>query len=278
MAWLRVGDNIATHPLMSRLTEACKYDHALKNEVFGLFIALASVSACHLTDYVVEPGLVGQFAPGRERVLMDVLRSAGLVENVRTVEADRVRWLYKLTNDPDFVHMRSKKEVEIDRSRKRDSRNPQLQIPVRVRDGDQCRFCGKTVNFADHRSARGGTIDSLNHHQDSTVDDLVVACRACNAGREQNPDGYELRPAPADPWYSPATVRWINTHKWSIANGIHVEGDQSELPVVVGEGSKLVGLDDPIESAPEWAKPIQEQAAAVRHPAAGPADLAAGPD
>ena len=51
MAWLRVGDNINTHPLMSRLVEACEYDHALKNEALGLFIAMATSSAAHLTDY-----------------------------------------------------------------------------------------------------------------------------------------------------------------------------------------------------------------------------------
>ncbi|WP_053072573.1 hypothetical protein [Corynebacterium renale] len=129
MAWLRVGDNIVTHPLMSRLLEACEYDHALKNEAFGLFISMATVSAAHLTDYVVEPGLVGQFAPGHETRLLDVLREAGLVKNHKDEATSR--WLYALENDEEFVHMRSKAEVELDRDRQRDRRNPELSIPVR---------------------------------------------------------------------------------------------------------------------------------------------------
>ena len=268
---------------MSRLTQACEYDHALKNEAFGLYVSLASVSACHLTDYVVEPGLVSQFAPGREKDLLDVLRSGGLITNVQVKEKSddghetAARWLYKLTNDPDFVHMRLKKEVEIDRNRKKDSRNPDVYIPVRVRDGDQCRWCGKSVNFADHRSARGGTIDSLNSHENSTVDNLVVACRACNAGREQAPDEYTLRPAPSQPWYLDSTVRWVNTHKWAIANGVHITGDQQELPIEEGNepSQKLIGLDDPIDQAPSWAQPNQEQAAAEQQPAADPTFQAA---
>ena len=89
MAWLRVGDNINTHPLMSRLVEACEYDHALKNEALGLFIAMATSSAAHLTVYVVEPGLVGVLAPGREKLLLDLLRAATLVESFKDEEEGR---------------------------------------------------------------------------------------------------------------------------------------------------------------------------------------------
>ena len=227
MAWLRVGDNINTHPLMSRLVEACEYDHALKNEALGLFIAMATSSAAHLTDYVVEPGLVGVLAPGREKLLLDLLRGATLVESFKDEEEGR--WLYRLTNDSEFVHMRSRAEVEIDRDRSRDRRNPELTIPVRVRDGDQCRWCGRSVKFADHKSRRGGTIDSLNAHKESTVETLVVACRGCNSDRKDGKPGFNLRPAPYTPHYEDSTIEFINGHAWSKANGVHIEKAQTEL-------------------------------------------------
>ena len=266
MAWLRVGDNINTNPLMSRLVEACEYDHALKLEALGLFIALATSSAAHLTDYVVEPGLVGVLAPGREKKLMDVLRAATLVENYKDEQEDR--WLYRLKNDVEFVHMRSKAEVEIDRDRTRDRRNPELTIPVRVRDGDQCRWCGRTVNFADHKSNRGGTIDSLTAHQESTVETLVVACRGCNSERKAGNDGFELRPAPMFPHYETSTINFINTHKWSVANGIHVEKAQSELELEPA-AARVAGAPAEVEGA------ARETAAASQPRAAHTTDSAA---
>ncbi|PFG27412.1 hypothetical protein [Corynebacterium renale] len=260
MAWLRVGDNIVTHPLMSRLLEACEYDHALKNEAFGLFISMATVSAAHLTDYVVEPGLVGQFAPGHETRLLDVLREAGLVKNHKDEATSR--WLYALENDEEFVHMRSKAEVELDRDRQRDRRNPELSIPVRVRDGDQCRWCGKTLNFNDHKSARGGTIDSLNGHEESTVDTLVVSCRACNSARKDGEGkNFVLRPVPTDPWYRPQTIKWINNHEWSQANGVSITPAQQELPIDKDEKEEQPREVDPYEGAPEWAKPNEAERA-----------------
>ena len=258
MAWLRVGDNINTHPLMSRLVEACEYDHALKNEALGLFIAMATSSAAHLTDYVVEPGLVGVLAPGREKLLLDVLRAATLVESFKDEEEGR--WLYRLTNDPEFVHMRSRAEVEIDRDRSRDRRNPELTIPVRVRDGDQCRWCGRSVKFADHKSRRGGTIDSLNSHKESTVETLVVACRGCNSDRKDGKPGFNLRAEPVVPHYEPSTIDFINNHEWSIANGIHIEKAQTEL--------ELKPAAARAEGAPQGAGAARETAAAPQPSAA----------
>lgn len=228
MAWLRIGDNVATHPKMSLLLEACEFDHSLKNESFGLMVSLAAVSAAHLTDFMVGPGLVAQFAPGREKVLIDILVSAGLLERVKVDE----RWMYKLYNDEEFIHMRTKAEVEIDRARKRDSRRHDLIIPVRVRDGDQCRWCGKTVSWEDRKSARAATIDSLTSHRESTVDTLVVACNGCNSagheGKERTP---RPAPTPQEVYYSPKTIAWINNTDYAQENGIHLTDRQTRLDI-----------------------------------------------
>ena len=39
--------------------------------------------------------------------------------------------------------------------------DPQVSIivPVRWRDGDACRYCGKVVNWADRKGGKGGTYD-----------------------------------------------------------------------------------------------------------------------
>ncbi|WCV10692.1 HNH endonuclease [Corynebacterium silvaticum] len=192
MAWSRFGDNIATHPLMARLLTSCDFDHQLKNEAFGLLVQLTSASAAHLTDYIVEYGHMAQVAPGREKVIIEVLSSAGLL--FREKDADG-RKVLRIVDDVEFLHNRSKEEVEIDRRRAADKRNPELIPAVRHRDGDQCRWCGRTVNWKDRKSWRAATIDSLNAHKESTVETLVVACKKCNSKRGAGEE-LELLPAP----------------------------------------------------------------------------------
>lgn len=50
---------------------------------------------------------------------------------------------------------------------------------VRNRDGDNCRYCGKKVKWDDRKSANGGTYDYLDPDGDSSVENVIVACRAC---------------------------------------------------------------------------------------------------
>lgn len=260
MAWLRIGDNVSTHPKMSLLLEQCDFAHALKNESFGLLVSLSAVSAAHLTDFLVEPGLVAQFAPGREKLLIGTLVSAGLLERVKLDD----RWLYKLYNDEEFIHMRTKDEVEIDRARKRDSRRPELIIPVRVRDGDQCRWCGKTVSWEDRKSARAATIDSLTGHRESTVDTLVVACNGCNsAGHEGKERTLRPEPSKESVYYSPKTIAYINTADYAKDNGIHLIDRQTRLDI---PAAPVLG-DDQAAAHSAAPGPESSKAAAVKRAA-----------
>ncbi|WP_225870177.1 HNH endonuclease [Corynebacterium silvaticum] len=229
MAWSRFGDNIATHPLMARLLTSCDFDHQLKNEAFGLLVQLTSASAAHLTDYIVEYGHMAQVAPGREKVIIEVLSSAGLL--FREKDADG-RKVLRIVDDVEFLHNRSKEEVEIDRRRAADKRNPELIPAVRHRDGDQCRWCGRTVNWKDRKSWRAATIDSLNAHKESTVETLVVACKKCNSKRGAGEE-LELLPAPekGKAYYSRHTVDFINGSHWAQENGIQIYTAQTELPI-----------------------------------------------
>lgn len=230
MPWLRVDDSALTHPKLFELLEACDGDHALRNEAWGFLVLASSVSAQHLTDYVVSTGLLATIAPGRHQYMIKLLTRAGLM---KPVEHDG-RKQNMIVTDEQLLHVRKKAAVEIDRARKRDSRNPDITLAARVRDGDVCRWCGQTVKFADHKSNKGGTIDSLNGHEDSTVDTVVVACRKCNSIRkEQNPETkfWKLRPAPepGEAYYDPSTIEHINGHSWAKANGIKLTPRQTEL-------------------------------------------------
>ena len=55
-----------------------------------------------------------------------------------------------------------------------------LTRAVRARDGDACRYCGKTVRWEDRKGPDGGTYDHIDPDGPNNPDNLVVACRSCN--------------------------------------------------------------------------------------------------
>ena len=269
MAWLRIGDNASTHPAMSRLLAATKLDQQQKNEAFGVLVQLAAVCAAHLTDGIVEMGLLAQVAPGRERPVLDLLKKAGLaVEEEREGDMPIVRLVL---DDEEFVHARRREEVETDRARARDKRTPGLLAQVRVRDGDNCRWCGKSVSWRNRSGYRAATYDSLNQHKDSTVDTLVVSCKSCNSARGA---GEELNllnpPAPTQIIYGKDTVEFVNTDPWCQDNNIRIDLTQPELPL----GDESNGASKRQQQESESAAPMT--AAATTHRAA-PAEPAPAP-
>ena len=221
MAWTRHGDNELTHPAMSRLLSATAptdnplaVDHIKWAAAFGVFSLLASVSGAHLTDGYVEIGMISRVAPGWETEVLDILEAAGLAKRVKTADPTKPedptqRWMIKLDlSDEEFVHIRAREEVELDRRRARDSRDEDMQMTVRVRDGDQCRWCGRTVSWKARRGWRRAQIDSLNSHHDSTPETLVVSCHRCNDLRGKGKE-LELRPAPKYPYYTDHTIALV---------------------------------------------------------------------
>lgn len=280
--WFRGGDTLTTHPLMIRLLEVCDGDHLLKNEAKGVLADLVSISAAHATDYWVGYGAVSQIAPGREKIVIENLCAAGLLFREEGPEG---RPMLRIVDDPTLYHIRLKEEMEIDRRRAKDKQNPELLITVRVRDGDQCRWCKKTVDWRDRRSARGATYDSLNGHRESTPETLVVACRGCNSKRGagvvldlQDP------PTPDEVYYTAASLEFINSSQYAQDNGIHVisrkerqaqhaaaqgnhaparqtpakHKNKSAATEVVTSASEPTppvtadGFSDPLDDAPDW--------------------------
>jgi len=64
--------------------------------------------------------------------------------------------------------------------------NDDLREAIRDRDGDQCRYCRRTVNWRDRRGPAGGTYDHVVPVTQGGADDLeniVVACKGCNSAK-----------------------------------------------------------------------------------------------
>lgn len=275
MPWLRVGDTSSTHPLVFRLLEVCDGNRQLQLECWGFLVMAATVSAAHLSDYIVSRGLAETVAPGRSEDLAAILIASGLME---PVEVDG-RAAYEIVDAEDLLHMRLGEEVELDRARKRDSRRPDLVIPVRIRDGDVCRWCGKTVNFADHKSSRGGVIDSLTSHKNSTLETLVVACRGCNTKREIEGQEMTLRKAPdkKEVYYSDSTIAYINNSDYAKSNRIVLTPRQTRL-----EFSQAAPVSQE-QSAPQGVRHAApsvngQSAQASTEQAARPADALSAPE
>lgn len=75
--------------------------------------------------------------------------------------------------------------------------NMALTREVRARDGDRCRYCGKLVDWKDHKGDDGGTYDVIDPAGPVTAANVVVACRACanqKAGRTPQDAGMALLP------------------------------------------------------------------------------------
>lgn len=206
MPWTKSGDNAATHPRLMRVdSDAAAEDWSL-NEVAGFILRAYFQSAGHMTDYHLDYGMAKLLGNGRHEDLIALAERAGLLTLVSGRGRSR-QW--RLLEDPEFVHLMLRAEVEWNRQRDRDRRNDDLTIPVRRRDGDACRYCDQIVSWSARRGARAGTYDHLEPGHPATVDTYVVCCNKCNSTRKVDPDALTLTPPPAVPAYSPATVRHL---------------------------------------------------------------------
>lgn len=227
MPWLRIGDTAANHPTVLAVLEHDHVDDRLINEVFGFVVRCAAQSTAHLTDYVINRGTALSIAGlSRADELLQVALYAGYLtwEERDLDDGQGARTVYKLVDEPEFIHMRTREEIEWERQRKSDNSNPALIIPVRLRDGDACRYCGLVVKFAPGaRTGRiVGTYDHRSPGRTATVETYVVSCKGCNSARGDNPEADKERPllpVPSSPYYAPATIEWIAQNEWAQRNG-----------------------------------------------------------
>lgn len=206
----------------TRTEQVAERDVAL-NEVFGFVTRCALQAAGHTTDYVIDEGTADLMGGARTERLLELAKKAGYLTPIKH---QGVR-AYLLVDDPLFLHMRRKAEIEWERQRKADNANPMITAPVRLRDGDECRYCGNLTNWRDRKGGHGGTYDHRVPGQPATIATLVVACISCNAGRRDDPEAdlrYPLRPEPLQPFYSAITATFLTNA------GHHVQPTEDRRP------------------------------------------------
>lgn len=216
MAWVKSSDTAAQHPIVIAplIWSVDDLDglHPLDmvSILFGLAWRCATHSAQQGNDYNVPDQVVALMAGSRWRIRAEQAEKAGYWSRN---EADDG---YTLVDDAEHLfHIRRKAEIEWENLRRADVSNPALVVPVRLRDGDGCRYCGVIVQWGARRGNRRGTYDHRNPGRPAlSPDDLVVACGACNSTRGRNLDlnAWPLRPVPADPYYGSDSVDLL--HKY----------------------------------------------------------------
>ena len=226
MAWHKWSDTAGDHPNFARLFDLDYYSPELKRELMGFLFFCASHSALYFTDYIIEEGVAKKeggmeqdvLGGGRFRLNWERLVDAALFTGFFTqvVHNNEGRTGYRLLADPDnFVHIILKSEADWNKGRDKDLNDPILRGKVRLRDGDQCRWCGIVVNFDARNGGRAGTYDHATSMVVANGDasKLYVSCRQCNQQRGNGKNWTKkLRPAPVNPYYSESTVEQLG--KW----------------------------------------------------------------
>lgn len=204
MAWVKWGDtaNFAKEFVKAYEFAAERDDPRLVLELKGALFTLVTYSAEQWTDYVITYGAaVSQLGlENVARILEDLVAIGALVDvsdgserKFQLVERDSLFNIIKTTDKK----MRAK--------RKRDLNRGSLQVPVLLRDGSQCRYCGIEVNWKDRSSEYGGTFDHREPEEETTPENYVVCCRGCNQLRYELGEDAEtelpLLEPPEDPIY-----------------------------------------------------------------------------
>lgn len=244
MPWIRSGDNAATYPPLMMIAGMKGADERTVNEAAGFVFRCAFQSGAHMTDYRVDVGTAYMIGGARTDELVRLCVRAGLLEQV----TEKGLRYWKLVEDPEFIHIRLRKEVEWERQQRNDTRDPGLRAPVLLRDGDQCRWCAKRVEWRGRTTNRTGTLDHLHPGQPGTVETMVVACKACNSARQANAQweaDHPLRPAPPAPLYG----RW--TAEYLTENGYPTEPNIGPSDATQQPQARPSGAD----TAPERVRP-----------------------
>lgn len=213
MPWTKVGDSAATYPRLMQTAGLTGADERTVNEVAGWLWRCAFQSAAHMTDYVIDLGTAYMLGGSRTEELIRLCTRTGLLKE-RTVNGMRH---FELVADPEFINIRLKQEVEWERQQNRDTKNHELRVPILLRDGDQCRYCGKVVAWRGRTTNRSGSLDHRAPGAAGTVETMVVACVGCNSARgrvgaDEWDKSHPLLPDPKTPLYGATTAKYLAEH------------------------------------------------------------------
>lgn len=210
MPWLKVSDTSAFHSQVLAVASTAGADSRSINEIFGFVTRLAAQSAGGMTDYAFNLGTAFAVGGTDTQRLLSQAQEAGLIIPTEVPGMD-----YQVVVDEDLFHIRSKAEIEHERKNKRDTyvNNP-VALLARLRDGDECRWCGVVTQPLGRKTARSLTLDHLIPGIADSASDLVVSCLKCNSKRRDNIKGWarnhELREVPKEPLYCSSTARTLS--------------------------------------------------------------------
>lgn len=278
MAWVRVGDEALSHPKLMSLYDVEGAEDISLLEMFGFLMALATYSAKHLTDGIIERGAA--FRDGERSRVVRLIDAAVAAELLTWVEVDGARKL-RLFTDEEFIHIQPREEVMRRRARSRENRDPNKKAAVIFRDGDQCRYCGKIVRWTGPTGYNLGTLDHVDPDSlgDASVDGLVVACHECNSSRGHAREAFDaaspLRPIPSTPYYGVWSAEFLTRYGYDAAPSVDPGApvDPASEPPVKG-GLPGRGSGAPVDPGRGSSGPAE---AAVRDPGASERRAPEGP-
>lgn len=273
MAWIKKGDTWNDAPEWMRAHElaASRGDDRLVNELKGAAEALFAHSAQQWTDYVVTFGAaVHHIGLSRVEPVLADLKSIGIISE-RNENGERV---FVLVERESFEHLiRSDSKAKATK-RRNDQRRGSLQVPVLLRDGDQCRYCADEVVWGDNKSDLGREYDHRDIDAPTTPDNYVTTCRGCNQLRHELGDRAEeelpLLDPPANPVYGPELLKKLSRWAPLVSRWCKKEGIPNPL-----EAGEVEAQDNPAASRAVTPSPTIE----VRDmsPAAGPIQVSGKP-
>jgi len=261
MTWTRTGDNAATYPDLMKVHGMDGTDQRTVNELSGWLLRCAFQVAAHKTDYEVDMGTAHMLGNGRGPELIALAVRAGLVT---IEERDGLRHLV-IKQDPEFIHIPTRAELEWAAQRNSDRRNTRLLVQVLLRDGDNCRWCGILVHWTGTTTDRKGEWDHMDPTQPETTKDLlVVSCLRCNRGRgvdrEAWDSSHELREPPEHPRFGKHSAKRLTD------NGFPTEANHRS-----DDSAAPAGADTARPRAVRSATPAPPQPSRVVPAAAGTA-------
>lgn len=263
MSWLKQSDVSANHPITLRALEMEDADDRILNEVYGWVNRCATQSAAHDQDYIVTKGTAVAMAGSFSR--FEALAAAAIFcgyfsEVMITVEGEK-RKAFKLVEEEDLFHMILKADKDWTQQRQADNRDLAKTGPVRLRDGDACRYCGRVVGWgADRKSVRWGSIDHVVPGEPGTVATMVVCCGQCNSKRKNDPNSiWKTLPIPSEPHIGPATAAWL-TEKCGIPTKPTYTRIPTESVSPAPVNGPQVSEEPPAVEQPIVAAPVEDEA------------------
>lgn len=274
MAWIKKGDTWNDAPEWMRAYElaATRGDDRLVNELKGAAESLFAHSAQQWTDYKISYGAaVRHIGISRvEPVLADLITIGILTESTEGNER-----VFTLVEREAFEHLIRSDSKAKSTKRRNDQNRGGLQVPVMLRDGDQCRYCADEVVWGDNKSDRGREYDHRDMDAPTTPDNYVTACRGCNQLRHELGDRAEeelpLLDPPAAPVYGPELIKKLSRWETLTARWCKKEGLPNPL-----DAGKVEAQDDPAASRAATPSPEVDE---VREPspATGTSQVSSAP-